>query len=108
LWTVASYVEASGVTTGFGSPPIQRATLRLASAGGAQVDTGCNRAEGRYQLDGDRITLSGLAYSEEGCALPLLEDKVQAVLSDGVLEFQIESQRLTLTRGTSGLLLDAP
>ncbi|HEX6244475.1 MAG TPA: META domain-containing protein, partial [Polyangiales bacterium] len=62
---------------------------------------------GRYSMQGARITLSELAYTEAGCALPLIEDKVQAVLSDGELQFAIEARRLTLTRGSIGLHLDA-
>lgn len=110
LWTVSAFVENGGVSGG-GAPSgmtIEPATLRFTADGEVAVDTGCNQGHGRYRVDGDRITLSELAYTEEACALPVLEAKLQAVLSDGVLQFEIEAQQLRIMRGTIGLHLNAP
>jgi len=108
LWSVNSFIEGGGVTGGGTGASMRPATLRFGADGKVVVDTTCNQGQGRYLVDGDRVTLSELAYTEEGCALPLLEDKLQAVLSDGVLQFEIKARQLKLTRGAIGLNLLAP
>lgn len=110
LWSVSAFVENGGVFGGGGptGATIEPATLRFSADGAVEVDTGCNQGQGRYRVEGDRITLSDLAYTEEACDRPTLEEKVQAVLSDGALTFEIEAQQLRLMRGTVGLHLDAP
>jgi heat shock protein HslJ len=106
-WEIDSYIEGDGVSDAPASrPAIKSPTVHFASDGTVHVESGCNSGGGRYTVKGDRITLLDIAYSEEGCndaAAASVEQKVQAVLREGTLTFQIEARRLTLERGDIGL-----
>jgi heat shock protein HslJ len=106
-WEIDSYIEGNGVSDAPASRPASKSpTVHFASDGTVHVMSSCNGGGGRYTVKGDRITLLDIGYSEEGCndaAAASVEQKVQAVLREGTLTFEIEARRLTLMRGDVGL-----
>jgi heat shock protein HslJ len=105
LWSVDSFIEGDAVSRG---PLTAAPSVQFEENGQVRVDTTCNTGGGQYSVRGDRLTLTGMAYTEEGCAAASLEAKVQAVLRDGTLSFEIEASRLTLMHGNVGLSARAP
>lgn len=110
-WKIDSYIEGDGVSDGPASrEPVSEPTVHFAADGTVHVQSTCNGGSGRYTVKGDRITLEGIGYSEEGCsdaAAASAEAKIQAVLRAGTLMFEIEARRLTLMRGEIGLSAQA-
>lgn len=100
-WTVDSYIEGNGVSAG---PMLRAATLQFGADGSVLVDTTCNQGAGQYTVRGHTLTLTDMSYTEEGCSdTPGIEAKVQAVMKQGTIDFEIEARRLTLKRGSVGL-----
>lgn len=102
IWTVDTFIEndaASSVPTGVAP------TVRFDDDGTLSVFSGCNSGTGRFEVDGGLLELSGLAYTEMDCEglPPGVDEHVQAVMSAGLLTYEIEAARLTLRRGGVGL-----
>lgn len=103
LWTVDTFITADAASN---LALAESPTLTLEQDGSIEVFSGCNTASGSFTQTDAELTLSGMAYTEEGCTDPRLmqaEASVQAVLSDGSLSFEIDAARLTLMRGSRGL-----
>jgi heat shock protein HslJ len=103
LWTVDTFITADAASNfALSEPP----TVRFEQEGSVEIFSGCNTATGSFTQSDGELTLSGIAYTEEGCTdarAMQAEVHVQAVLSDGSLSFEIEAARLTLMRGDRGL-----
>jgi heat shock protein HslJ len=72
-----------------------------------EIFTGCNTGGGEYSVSGLEITLSGIAYTEEGCAdadLTATERHIQDVLKDGTVAFEIDAAQLTVMNGSLGIM----
>ena len=73
------------------------------------LNTTCNTGTGRYRLSGNHLTFSDVAYAVAACSdIPAsIERSVKAVITDGVVQFEIEASHLTL-RSTAGISAWAP
>jgi heat shock protein HslJ len=101
-WTVDTFIEGGGAS----NLPLDPApTLLFREDGSLMVDSGCNTSGGSYTVDGNEITLSDIAFTEKACpgAAGSADMRVQAVIRDGTLHFEIEAGRLTLMRDDVGL-----
>jgi heat shock protein HslJ len=103
VWVIDTLIDEHS----FGSSPTSANPLvQFARDGTVQIRSICNGGVGRYTVDGDRLTLTDVIYSEGGCndaADAGLEQRVKAVLHSGTLTFEIEARRLTLMRDSVGL-----
>ncbi|MBN1654232.1 MAG: META domain-containing protein [Deltaproteobacteria bacterium] len=107
LWTVDTFFENEAAM----NLPLQDGpTLLFSDDGSVSVDTTCNTSTGRYSVAGGELTLSEMAYTEVACSgsSAIADEKVQAVMRDGTLSFEIEAARLTLMRGDLGLSAGTP
>jgi len=105
LWTIDTLIGGGAAS----NVPTSRApTVQFNQDGTLHVDTSCNTGGGRYAVDGNTLTLTELAYTEAGCDVPVIEGRIQAVLSDGTLSFSIDANRLSLDRGDIGLRATTP
>lgn len=87
-------------------PLLTTPTLEFSADGSLRVFTTCNTGEGTYARTGSTLALAGMTYPQEPCdAMGSREaqDRIQAVMTDGELSFEIEAARLTVHHGTSGL-----
>ncbi len=102
VWVVDTFIDADAASN---LPLATEPTIVFAKDGKLQVDTTCNTGSGSYTLDGDRITISDMTYTDAACssAAGTADTRMQAVLRDGTLTFEIEAARLTLDRGAKGL-----
>jgi len=103
LWTVDTFITGDAASD---VPLAEPPTVRFEPEGSVEVFSGCNAGTGSFAQTEGELTLSGMAYTEEGCTDPRAmqaEANVQAVLSDGTASFEIEAARLTLMRGDRGL-----
>jgi heat shock protein HslJ len=102
-WVIDTLIDERS----FGSSPTSANPLvQFARDGSVNIRSTCNVGVGRYMVDADRLTLTNLVYSEEGCGVAAdagLEQRVKAVLHSGTLTFEIEARRLTLMRDNVGL-----
>lgn len=101
-WRLAS-VELPGATPVTNARP-DRYTLRLEAGGIAGARVSCNSCGGRYELSGDRLTVSRLACTLAFCAP---EGEAPAIASfpallEGATEASVDAAGLTLRseRGT--------
>ena len=104
-WQVESFISADAVS----SLALARIpTLRL-EGGSAQVDTGCNRGSGTYELGDGELTFGPLATTRAACVDDLASQAEQQVLATltGTVTFEIEADVLTLRAGDVGLVLRA-
>ncbi|MBK7581153.1 MAG: META domain-containing protein [Myxococcales bacterium] len=101
-WRIDTIFD-NGMASGVFSDPAR--TLVFHQSGGVTVSAGCSSGGGAYVVQGAQIVLSGMAYSDEGCAgaLPATDAQVQAVLSDGALSYEIDAARLRIQRGSTGI-----
>lgn len=107
VWVIDTLIDDQS----FGSSPTSaNPLLQFARDGSLHVVSTCNSGVGRYSVEGARLTLANVAYSEQACgdeAAAVLEQKVKAVLQSGTLSFEIEARRLTLMRDSRGLSAQA-
>jgi heat shock protein HslJ len=103
-WRIDTIIRGSGPSSGASSVAITP-TLEFRTDGEYGVFTGCQTGYGTYTVAGDSITLSGAAYTEEGClpANEAVHDHVVEVLAEGTATYEIEARRLTITREDVGL-----
>ncbi|MEO1901003.1 MAG: META domain-containing protein [Alcanivorax sp.] len=71
--------------------------------GEVKGNTGCNTLSGRYQSEGQRLTLENLTSTEMACAGDNVAEGFMDVLNR-TRRFQVEGQRLNLYDGENGLL----
>ena len=97
-WGVESLLDgdtASSTVTDTGGA----AWLRLAAAGRLHGSTGCRVVSGEYAVDGDTISLAGVAFEEPpgACPEPLLaQDTRLREMLEGDLSASVAADRLTL------------
>ncbi|HKP55284.1 MAG TPA: META domain-containing protein [Polyangiales bacterium] len=102
LWAVDTLIDGDSASN---LPLTKEPTIQFDDDDKLHVDTTCNTGSGRYQVDGARITLEDVSYTEVACsgASGSVETHIQAVLRDGTLMFEIDAARLRLERGSKGL-----
>ena len=102
LWAVDTLITDDSASN---LPLTKEPTLEFTDEGKLQVDTSCNTGSGRYQVDGERVTLDDVSYTDAACsgASAQADTHIQAVLRDGTLTFEIDAARLRLDRGSKGL-----
>jgi len=103
VWAIDTLIDEQS----FGSSPTGlNPLLQFARDGSLVIQSTCNGGVGRYMVDGERLTLIDVVYTEQACtgaAEASLEQRVKAVLHSGTLTFEIEARRLTLMRDNVGL-----
>jgi heat shock protein HslJ len=102
VWTIDSFLDGAGMSSlSLLTPP----TLQFSADGSLRVFTTCNTGEGSYTRTGSTLALASMAYAEEPCAATSREaqDRIEAVMTDGELSFEIEAARLTVHHGMPGL-----
>lgn len=102
LWRVDTFIQGGAAS----NLPLEREpTLVFGEDGKLEVDTTCNTGGGRYKVDGERIMLSDMSYTDAACGggSGAADAGMQAVLRDGTVTFQIQAARLTILRGNVGL-----
>jgi heat shock protein HslJ len=107
VWVIDTLIDDQSFGT---SPTSGNPIVQFARDGTMHIQSACNGGAGRYTVDGDVLTLTTVAYSEQACNDAVaagLEQKVQAVLHSGTLTFEIEARRLTLMRDSLGLSAQA-
>lgn len=85
--------------------------LTLAADGSYDFVTLCNSGKGRYSVRDDKLVFTDVTVTEAECAAPLdaEEDRhLYAVLTEGVVTYEIDARTLTLRRGALGLRASAP
>lgn len=104
VWRVDTFFQGgAGSSLPLTAPP----TLEFESDGTFSVFDTCNQGEGTYTRSGLTLTVSPVAFTEAGCP-GATQDQVSArmhelFLPGGELTFEIEANRLTLMRGSSGV-----
>jgi heat shock protein HslJ len=85
--------------------PNTRIGLRF-EGGNVHAETGCNQLGGEVSTDGGKLTVDQLGGTEMGCdpARHAQEDWVGQLLRDRP-EWKLDADKLTLTRGTTTLVL---
>lgn len=100
-WTLDGLVNGEAVSSTMGGPP---PTLVLDQDGTLSGTTGCRTFQGRYEVSGDRVSVSDLANDDRACPeLAGQDEHVLAVIGEG-FAFRIEGNRLTLDAGDLGLV----
>jgi heat shock protein HslJ len=101
-WTIDTFIEGGAASN---LPLASAPTLRFEEDGSWQVDTTCNTGAGRYTADGGQLVLSSVTYTAASCsgASAAADSHIQKVLRAGMLSYEIEADRLKLTRGSVGL-----
>jgi len=103
VWNIDTFVEGDAAS----NFPLQvPPTVSFDADGSVRIFTTCNMGGGEYIQRGQELSLSGIAYTEEGCGASgsaAADTHVQQVLTDGTLALEIEANRLTLMRGDIGL-----
>jgi heat shock protein HslJ len=103
VWTIDSFVMGDGVSN---LPTPEDPTIEFRQDGTVEVFTACKTGQGRYELEGDAISLSDLTYPGELACLPMTQgvhDNMLQVMVDGDITYEIDAARLWLTRGDYGL-----
>jgi len=102
VWNIDTFIEGESAS----NFPLQiPPTVSFDADGSVRIFTTCNMGGGEYMQQGQELSLSGIAYTEEGCGASgsaAAEAHVQQVLTDGNLALEIEANRLTLMRGEIG------
>jgi heat shock protein HslJ len=102
VWTIDSFVMGDSVSN---LPTAEDPTIEFRDDGSVEVFTVCTSATGDYTVEGDTISLSGLAYPEIACSTMTqgVHDGMLRVMVDGDITYEIDAARLWLTRGEYGL-----
>jgi heat shock protein HslJ len=103
IWTIDSFLDG-GTMSSF--PLLTPPTLQFGTDGSLRVFTSCNTGEGTYTRSGSTLALAGMTYAEEPCDATggqEAQDRIEAVMTDGELSFEIEAARLTVHHGAPGL-----
>ncbi len=99
-WTLTTLLDGDSASSTVGEP----ATLTLADDGTVTGSTGCRTFRGRWEQDGDALSIGPLATPKIGCSPETRsqDTHVLAVL-DGEVAATIDGQSLTLERDGRGL-----
>jgi heat shock protein HslJ len=100
-WTGEGFSDGSMAT---GGPGWDAASVRFASDGSVEIQTGCQTGTGSFHANGATITFEGLVYDGAACAEPGLQfvsDRVLLVLDGSPLTHAIEETSLELQNGTN-------
>src|SRR5262249_10978517 len=105
LWDVEAWIGGELAFVGGHEGP---ATLELVD-GTARISTPCADGTASYVIDGASLKLSDVAIGYQVCPADecssMYDAQMREVLVDGVLEWEIDADRLTLMRGDVGLIL---
>jgi heat shock protein HslJ len=106
-WTVTTLITGEVAEGSVIDPP---PTLLFTDKGELEIFTSCNEGSGRYEQNGDTLTLSQLQYTDQACSdvQGRFDRHIQAVLTNGEVNFVLDEQTLDLTRGQQGLGAFAP
>jgi heat shock protein HslJ len=99
-WTVDTWIQGGGAGSGSIRVPT---TLEFTSEGTLLIEAVCHSGSGRYAVSGDKLTLTSIDLMDKSCGTESTDGQTFAVVKDGVLMFEIEADRLTLTRGDLGV-----
>jgi len=104
IWRVDTIIRGNGASAGASSISISP-TIEFRPDGEYLVFTGCHTGGGTFTAGNGSVTLSGAAYTEEGCdpANEMVQEHIVQVLAAGTVALEIEARRLTLTREDVGL-----
>lgn len=104
-WVVDTIFAGDSAST---TPIGVTATITIV-AGTATVEAGCNTGSATVDIGDGTLTLGPLTLTKMACDEPAMtmEDAVVATLDSGQVTFSIESARLTLMAGQTGLGLQA-
>jgi heat shock protein HslJ len=103
VWNIDTFIEGDAASNFLLQVP---PTVSFGNDGSVQSFTTCNMGVGDYTRQGQELSLSGVAYTEEVCGASgsaAADTHIQQVLTDGTLALEIEADRLTLMRGDIGL-----
>lgn len=106
-WDVVEFLnEHSRFSADLGERP----EVEFLADGTVRVSTGCNTGRGTFTLDERAITFGPIAYTKVACVDELARDAeaaVKAVLAAGQVSFEIGRARLSLRRGSLGIIARA-
>jgi len=109
-WRLEAIVQGSGGDAAVSSVPAGvKATLAFNEEGELMVETGCNSGSAKVEVTDDVLRLRPVITTLIGCIGDAMrvERAVLAVLQEGEVSYDIEADRLTLTRGDRGLVYRA-
>jgi heat shock protein HslJ len=93
-WQLTEYVGPEGGTL---SVPEAVAASATFTGGTIAGDAGCNRYTGTYTLDGDKMTISGVATTAMACpAIPSAVEKAYLAALDKVATYAVSRTKLEL------------
>lgn len=107
VWVMDSIIDGKSVMAG--SVDFDP-TWTLHADGSVDVATGCHTGTGSYEVDGTELRLGSFAYSPVECSDSMqmeYDEAVRLVLNDGTIDWEIDESRLTLMRGSDGLMARA-
>jgi heat shock protein HslJ len=81
-------------------------TISFQTNGTLEVFTTCTSGSGVYAADEPTLAIINLEYIEKPCDASgdaSIDEPIRRVLGDGDLRFEIDTARLTITRGSEGL-----
>ena len=105
-WKLDGFLENGGAS--FGDWPTT--ALVFSDDGSFAIESGCPVTTGRFAVEGSSLRFSEVSHDLGACpSEPAFAIEVAtAVLADGTVEYEVDSTRLTLTRGERGLWFNAP
>lgn len=110
-WRLDGIVTGEGQDAVVESVPAGVASTLRISDGGKQMSlrAGCNSGGGAVQVQDTVLRIQAVATTRALCAEPVMrvEHSVLAVVHEGDVAYEIEADRLTLTRGERGLVYRA-
>jgi heat shock protein HslJ len=109
-WQLDGIVKGAGAQGSVSSVPVGiAATVQFDESGRVSMYAGCNRMNGQYTDNGDSITVKAMGSTLMLCTGPKgeVEDAMLGVLNEGSVDYVIDGDTLTLTRGDAGLVLKA-
>jgi heat shock protein HslJ len=107
-WTLDTIIDQTTQSASSLPAGVEPPTLQIGEDGMAAVTTGCNRGSAGVGTNGSTLSFGPMRLTKMACVGDAgeVEATVVAVL-DGDVEFAIEGDRLTLTKGTNGLVYRA-
>ncbi len=101
-WTVDTFIDG-GAASNFALQ--DEPTLLFNDDGNVDLFTGCNNGSAEYAVDGDRIAFSNVITDDAACegGANEAERRFIQVVTDGLSDFEIDANRLTLMRGDVGI-----
>jgi heat shock protein HslJ len=102
-WNLTSIYTGDAVSTAIAG---SEATMTLMEDGSVTGAASCNRYQGTYALDGDRLSFSGLASTKMLCPDDIMNQETIFLEAMAAVEgFSIEGSSLTVTDGAGAPLL---